>query len=177
MLLDLTRHVPLVDPQVCRTSAVVRVRAVEENHKTAMWIAGNHKDVAEGNTHWLFHLEPSAIHAEGQNQRILDFLLVPQVRTRSISAGSETRNHVSSFRVASALPRADRPWDYQTFWIILDPGDQKLGALPRLMVDHPKHSFLIELSNYTMDSTTLPPPPNKQEQQERQTVWDRLMDD
>jgi hypothetical protein len=83
---------------------------------------------------------------------------------------------ITSFRVASALPRVDRPWDYQTFWIIVDSGHQGVGA--KLMVDHPKHSFLIELSNYSVYSTVLPPPPSKQqERQEGQTFWDRLMDD
>lgn len=167
VLLDLTTHVPLVDPLVCRTSAVVRVRAVEEDHRTALWYAGPHTDYEKGSgsSLWLVQLEPSAIHEEGRNQRILDFLLAPPT----------VRGRISSFRVASALPRPDRPWDYQTFWIILDTGYQGLGA--KLMVDHPKHSFLIELSDYTVDSTVLPSPPNKQEQQVSQTFWDHLMND
>ncbi len=169
MLLDLTTHVPLVDPLVCRTSAVVRVRSIEETHQTALWCAGLHTDVLKGDTRWLTRLEASAIHEEGGNQRILDFLLVPQ-------ATQMEQGRITSFRVASALPRVDRPWDYQTFWIIVGSGHQGVGA--RLMLDHPKHSFLIEMSGYSVDSTVLPPPPNKrQEQQEGQTFWERLMDD
>ena len=175
MLLDLTKHVPLVDPVVCRTSAVVRVRAVEENHKTALWYYGNHNEAMDpANARWMVHLEPSQTYEEGGNQRILDYLMTPPLARRQ----EDTREGiVHSFRVATALPRADRPWDYQTFWIILHSGSQALGIQPRLMVDHPKHRFIIELVDYEQDSIALPPFRNMIERRDVQTFWDRLIQD
>jgi hypothetical protein len=122
----------------------------------------------------MLHIEPVAMYEEGRNQRLLDFILSPPPAERN-----NTETTLSSFRAASAIPKVDRPWIVQTYWLLLHPGDgnDDLGVLARLVVDHPEHKFAVDLPGFNMYAASLPPPPNmKPKDPKTQTFWDRLLE-
>lgn len=160
MLLDLTQGVPRIDASACTTSMAVRVRAVGDD-RSAIWWTGERDPFVYGHP-----LEPTQVHEEGNGQKILDYLL------KSLDLPGPC-----SYRFVSAIPAADRPWVKPSFMVILQPPG---GSIARVLVDHSKHQFLLDLPEYKPDSVVLPPPPTEIRPPPImgiQTVWERLLRD
>jgi len=140
----------------------VRVRVVGSTDRPAIWYTGER----EAGPHYGHFLHPTEVYEEGNDQRILDYLL------RSLDLPGPC-----SYRFVTSIPATDRPWTRVSFMVVLQPPGTSIA---RALVAHDKNQFLLDLPEYKPDSVVLPPPPTEIRLPPIlgvQTIWERLIRD
>ncbi len=161
MLLDLTFRHPEIDPDLCPTSLVVRVRHVNERDVTrAVRWAGT----LEAMPSTAYTVEPIQSFTEGHNQRIHDYLLqTPETTT---------------LKVGSFIPHSDKPWELRSFWISLCVvGGPVPTRHPLVLLRSGKQSLVINFRDYNSVNVLLPPAPTfTVTGPSPLTFWERLLE-